>query len=443
MTEPLAILPQDWSKPSVGDLACHVGSGSTPRGGQEVYTKKGITFIRSQNVTFEGLRLDDVVFISQRTHEQMQRSEVFPNDVLLNITGASIGRCCPVPSDFVAANVNQHVCAIRLPKPTQEDAFFLSSVLASHIGQSQIDRLNAGGNREGLNFQQVRNFIVPWPKPQERIRIAEILDTLDAAIRETEAVVAKLRQVKAGLLHDLLTRGLDAHGRLRDPARHPEQFQDSPLGLTPCDWRVVTLGHILAEQGGFLQTGPFGSQLHSRDYSKEGVAVLMPQDIREDGSMDEAQAAKITEARTLLLARHRLRANDIVFARRGDLSRCCVVEAGKNAICGTGCILFRPPAKAVHSAWFAAIYRHDTCQRQIAARAVGTTMVNLNTELLTGLWLRFPGVDEQERIAERLTAFESRLNAEQDRRAKLQQLKHGLSHDLLTGHVRVVLEKES
>jgi restriction endonuclease S subunit len=70
-------------------------------------------------------------------------------------------------------------------------------------------------------------------------------------------------------------------------------------------------------------------------------------------------------------------------------------------------------------------------------------MVNLNTELLAGLWMRLPEFDEQERIAERLAAFERRLNAEQHRHAKLQELKHGLSHDLLTGHVRVVLEKES
>ena len=68
------------------------------------------------------------------------------------------------------------------------------------------------------------------PLPDEQSRIAAVLDTVDEAIAKTEAVIAKLRQVRAGLLHDLLTRGLDKNGQLRDPIAHPEQFQDSPIG---------------------------------------------------------------------------------------------------------------------------------------------------------------------------------------------------------------------
>ncbi|MBD0310948.1 MAG: restriction endonuclease subunit S, partial [Microcoleus sp. T1-bin1] len=136
---PLGKIPTDWDVVSIDKIAIYVGSGITPRGGSNVYKKECILFIRSQNVTFNGLRLDDVAYIDNRTHESMKRSEVFAHDVLLNITGASIGRCCPVPPGLDAANVNQHVCAIRLPNPNREDAIFLSSVLASYIGQSQID----------------------------------------------------------------------------------------------------------------------------------------------------------------------------------------------------------------------------------------------------------------------------------------------------------------
>ncbi len=74
---------------------------------------------------------------------------------------------------------------------------------------------------------------MPLPPLPEQRRIAEILDTLDEAIRKTEQVIAKLQQMKQGLLHDLLTRGIDDNGELRDPERHPEQFKDSPLGRIP------------------------------------------------------------------------------------------------------------------------------------------------------------------------------------------------------------------
>ena len=76
------------------------------------------------------------------------------------------------------------------------------------------------------------------PLLSEQSRIAAVLDTVDEAIAKTEAVIAKLKQVRAGLLHDLLTRGLDEHGQLRDPVAHPEQFQDSPLGWIPAEWNV-------------------------------------------------------------------------------------------------------------------------------------------------------------------------------------------------------------
>jgi type I restriction enzyme S subunit len=125
--------------------------------------------------------------------------------VLLNITGASIGRCCPVPEGLAPANVNQHVCAIRLPNQSHIDASFLSSILASHIGQSQIDRLNAGGSRQGLNYEQVRAFVIPWAQQEERARVAAILDANSAHIRTEEAYRIKLEQLKKGLVNDLLT----------------------------------------------------------------------------------------------------------------------------------------------------------------------------------------------------------------------------------------------
>jgi type I restriction enzyme S subunit len=202
---PLGRIPREWGVSTIGDIAIHVGSGATPRGGNEVYKTEGVVFIRSQNVTFEGLLLDDVVYIDDDTHRTMGRSEVFPHDVLLNITGASIGRCCPLPKGLGVANVNQHVCAIRLPEPTHEGATFLSSVLASEIGQHQIHQLNAGGNRQGLNYEQLRSFIIPWPPPSERAGITRALDTHDSRIRAEEATLANLCQVKRGLMHDLLT----------------------------------------------------------------------------------------------------------------------------------------------------------------------------------------------------------------------------------------------
>ncbi len=202
---PLGRVPIEWDLVTIDDIAIHVGSGATPRGGNEVYKTSGVMFVRSQNVTFNGLTVEDIVYISSKMHEHMRRSAIYPYDVLLNITGASIGRCCYFPVGLGEANVNQHVCGIRLPSPSRDDAVYLSSVLSSWIGQHQVDIFNAGGNREGLNYEQLRSFLIPWPDREERFMIARALSSHDTKINIEKAFVDKLRLLKKGLMHDLLT----------------------------------------------------------------------------------------------------------------------------------------------------------------------------------------------------------------------------------------------
>lgn len=202
---PLGLIPRDWEPKSLGILCSHIGSGVTPRGGQDVYTKEGILFIRSQNVTFDGLKLDDIAYIPRHIHIGMLRSEVFVHDVLFNITGASIGRCCAMPGDMGIANVNQHVCILRIPDATEFDAVFLSTVLSSTIGQKQLEALNTCGNRQGLNYQQLGSFIVPWPGREERGLIAGQVKKTAAGLSAEINELKKLRSLKVGLQDDLLT----------------------------------------------------------------------------------------------------------------------------------------------------------------------------------------------------------------------------------------------
>lgn len=202
---PLGRIPMEWANPLIGNIAVHVGSGVTPRGGETVYTKEGILFIRSQNVHFGGLQLADVSYIPQRIHDTMRRSEVFENDVLLNITGASIGRCCAMPKINCPANVNQHVCAIRLDQAAQSDAGFLVAVIESSIGQNQILKFNAGGNREGLNYEQVKSFVIPWPEVEERQRSHALIKETEETLEVSRLTLEKLCSIKTGLMQDLLT----------------------------------------------------------------------------------------------------------------------------------------------------------------------------------------------------------------------------------------------
>lgn len=199
----LGRIPKDWEVKNINDIAVFVGSGVTPKGGQVVYKAFGIPFIRSQNVYSDGLRLDDVAYIDEEQNSKMKRTEFKEDDILLNITGASIGRCTFVPVGFGIGNVNQHVCIIRANSSINFK--FLSLYISSPKGQEQIKAMNNGSSREGLNFQQVRSIKIPMIPKKEQEEISQILISLNHKHNALEKQKQQLEEIKQGLMQDLLT----------------------------------------------------------------------------------------------------------------------------------------------------------------------------------------------------------------------------------------------
>ncbi|MBS0468199.1 MAG: restriction endonuclease subunit S [Proteobacteria bacterium] len=427
-------IPSDWLDCKLGNLVVKVGSGVTPKGGSESYLASGVPLIRSQNVQRGSLSLSDVAYISADQHQRMANSALRPLDVLLNITGASIGRCAVLPEDFGEGNVNQHVCIIR-PADSLLPGF-LSQYLNSQFGQGQINKLQAGGNREGLNYQQIRGFSIGLPPLLEQQKIAAVLtavdDKLDVIARQIEAT----QTLKRGLMQTLFSRGVgtqDADGRWVPHA----EFKDSELGEIPATWVPTTLGAVC---DGALQTGPFGSQLHADEYQDEGVPVLMPKDL-VGCRAKLATAARISPTRAEELSKHKVVAGDLLFSRRGDVARFALIdEESEGALCGTGCLKARP--SATHSsAFLAQLLQLDVVRAWLEQNAVGQTMPNMNTGILSSLPLVVP-VDrrEQDEIARILDSIDSKLQVLAVKQSHFAKLKRGLMQKLLTGEWRVSLD---
>ncbi len=162
-------LPVGWGVIRLGEIATKIGSGSTPRGGQSTYVSSGIPFLRSQNIWNDGLKLDDVVFITSEVHSQMEGSQVEKFDILLNITGASLGRSAIYPNNIGEANVNQHVTIIRLIK--KEMISFLHLAITSPVIQKLIWGRQVGMAIEGLSKKTLELFEIPVPPLSEQLRI--------------------------------------------------------------------------------------------------------------------------------------------------------------------------------------------------------------------------------------------------------------------------------
>ncbi len=187
----------------LGEGTTHVGSGVTPRGGKSAYTASGIMFLRSQNVHFDGLRLEDVVYIPPEIDDAMRRSRVQPDDVLLNITGASIGRCTVAPYDIGKANVNQHVCIIRTTSGLNPR--FVWKWLSTPRSQREIDDIQTGQSRQGLNYQQVRQLTIARPSRTEQDSVVEILNGVDVTLARTRTERDGLQLLKDSTADALLT----------------------------------------------------------------------------------------------------------------------------------------------------------------------------------------------------------------------------------------------
>lgn len=151
-----------WEVSTLGTITKLVTSGLTPTGGSTVYVEEGPIFIRSQNVLMNRLDLSDVACLPRAIHESMSRTKVHEGDVLLNITGASIGRVAWVNALREEANVNQHVCIIR-PDQMKATPEFISAYISLPFSQRQIDNMQSGASRQGLNHQQVRSLKIPLP----------------------------------------------------------------------------------------------------------------------------------------------------------------------------------------------------------------------------------------------------------------------------------------
>lgn len=211
----LGEIPAHWEVTKIKTVTKKIGSGVTPKGGAEIYELSGIPLLRSQNIYFDGFRLENVAYITSEIHDSMKNSQVQSGDVLLNITGGSIGRCYYVTDEFREANVNQHVCIVRPNDRIITE--FLYYVLSSSIGQQQIDLCQTGGNREALNFEQLKNFFLCLPEVDEQKSIVQQLNfklnSINLAIEKFRKEIELINEFKTALISEAVTGKVDIRNK--------------------------------------------------------------------------------------------------------------------------------------------------------------------------------------------------------------------------------------
>lgn len=316
-----------------------------------------------------------------------------------------------------------------------------------HVTQSQRFRQAAERQMVGSAGQQrvQRQFFDEFPVKEfsqsEQRAIVKILDTLDIAIRETEALIDKLKAVKQGLLHDLLTRGIDANGQLRPPqSEAPQLYKESPLGCIPREWEVLPLGICADVTSGVT----LGRILNSP------VAIELPY-LRVANVQDGYLALEDIKTVSILpseLNRFALKVGDVLMNEGGDfdkLGRGAVWE-GQIEPCLHQNHVFRvrcDDSKLLPT--FLAAYSSSVRGKSyfVQASKQTTNLASINSTQLKAFGITCPSLTEQLAIAQRLSTFDKKMTVEQEALEKLRQQKIGLMDDLLTGRVRVTPLLES
>ena len=208
----LGEIPAHWDVKRLKRMVNKIGSGKTPSGGAERYLSEGIMLLRSQNIHFRRLELSDVAYIDAPTDDEMSNSRVCEDDLLLNITGASLGRCCVARLNGLEANVNQHVCIIRLDQ-RQNDPAFLAYSIESQSVQDQIFNNENGVSRDALNFEQIASLFLVEPTIFEQSAIAAVLDRetakIDFLIAKVHEAIDRLKELRTALIAAAVTGKID------------------------------------------------------------------------------------------------------------------------------------------------------------------------------------------------------------------------------------------
>jgi type I restriction enzyme, S subunit len=292
------------------------------------------------------------------------------------------------------------------------------------------ERTAIGTKMPRTAWQNLRDIEVFCPGLAEQTLIAQILDTLDATIHQTQMIVEKLKQVKQGLLHDLLTRGIDDNGELR-PSRTeaPHLYKHTRAGYLPVDWNPCTVSHLTRVTVGHV--GPIEAHFTGRD---EGVPLLSTTSIGDDGQV-RGEHRRVSEAFDAAHRNSHLYSGDLIVARHGKSGATAVVPPEMAAAQSLNVVIVRGAASFV-SPFLAAWLNHPSTRRQLLGGQAGSVQPIVGTRGVASLIVAAPPLNEQSEISARHAAVLQRLGAEKRFADGLRSIRHGLMEDLLTGRIR-------
>lgn len=399
----------------------------------------GFPFPSSKFSTLEGfplIRIRDVVGSKIETYYQgaiLPQFIIRNGDVLIGMDG-----------DFNVSRwknrdalLNQRVLKVSVSNPNELDLHFVFYWLQPFV--AKINDITPATTVKHLSVTDIKKAWAVVPDVTRQGKIGKVLGTIDQAIEKTEALIEKYQQIKAGLMHDLFTRGIGPDGKLRPPREQaPELYQETPFGWIPKEWECSSLATKSRFGISHIRTGPFGSALKGEHWVEEGVPVITIGALGE-GKFQESELLFISEAYVQRLSDFRMKVGDVVFSRVADVGRSVTVKEDQDGWVMSSNLmrisldqsLVVPDFLQFQLAFDQRVKKQIRCRVNSGGRDVA------NGEILNSLFFVWPSFAEQEEILQRAKTVSARIEGEKQEVDKLAKRKLGLMHDLLTGKVPV------
>lgn len=417
MTE-LGEIPVDWRIVELNEIADVKGGKRLPKGEQLVEYDTGLPYIRVSDMDEKGLKVDNIMFVPEHVAPKISNYRIYKDEIYISVAG-TLGLIGIVPEALDGANLTENadrICNIKT------DNIYLNYYLKSQFIQNVISSVRTTSAQPKLALNQIKSFQILLPNRDEQQKIASILSTVDEQIDETEQLIVKTKELKKGLMQQLLTKGI----------RHTK-FTQTELGNLPLSWKISDFKDVV-----FFQEGP---GLRKWQFTLEGMKVINVTNI-VGSKLDISNTNRHIdyEEYKTKYQHFSLDEEDIVIASSGN-------SWGKSAIVkkehlplllNTSVIRFKSQNTQELDRDFLWHYINSFLfLKQIEFLITGSAQPNFGPYHLERTKIVLPSLMEQQKIAQILSTVDEQIEIYEQEKAKYEELKKGLMQQLLTGQIRV------
>jgi type I restriction enzyme, S subunit len=424
----IGLIPVEWDVVKLIKYGkCIRGVSYKPKDVYEEDTDETVCILRSNNIKNNLLNYDEVVYVDRKTVKDNQLLQ--DNDIAICMSNGS-KRLVGKNATFISNNKKVSIGAFCALFRTTNDnnPIFVKNLLSSNLYKKQIDILLAGSAINNLKNSDIEGLKFQLPPLKEQEKIADILSTADDKIDTITIQIEKAETLKKGLLQKLLSEGIG----------HSE-FKDSELGKIPESWEVIPFLQLADTKISHSFTGgPFGSDLKSEHYTKDGVRVIQLQNIG-DGSFINKDFVYTSEEKAEALKTCQIYPNDIILAKMAEpVARACIMpHIEEKYLMGSDGIRLHIDKSKYDTHFILHSINFNRFRNIAIARSTGTTRLRIGLTALKKIPIIIPPLEEQKQIADILSTTDEKLEVLRAKKEKYETLKKGLLQKLLSGLVRV------